>query len=92
MKPASAPKSHDGLTLRQPALVAGSAYLLNPVSYAEFSIYPKLVVANNDDQTVQNISAHLAFLLARYSVMAAWWPERGMPSIYLMSDSDHHGM
>ena len=34
-----------GITLRQAALVAGFAYLLNPVSYAEFSIYPKLVAA-----------------------------------------------
>jgi hypothetical protein len=35
------------MTLRQAALVAGFAYLLNPVSYAEFSIYPKLLVASN---------------------------------------------
>jgi hypothetical protein len=58
MKPASAAKSYDGVTLRQAALVAGFAYLLNPVSYAEFSVYPKLVAANNAAQTVQNISAH----------------------------------
>ena len=47
MKPVSAAKSYDGVTLRQAALVAGFAYLLNPVSYAEFSVYPKLVAANN---------------------------------------------
>jgi hypothetical protein len=58
MKPVSAAKSYNGVTLRQAALVAGFAYLLNPVSYAEFSIYPKLVAANNAAQTVQNISAH----------------------------------
>jgi hypothetical protein len=58
MKPVSAAKSYAGVTLRQAALVAGFAYLLNPVSYAEFSVYPKLVAANNAAQTVQNISAH----------------------------------
>jgi hypothetical protein len=42
MKPLPSAKSHDGVTLRQAALIAGAAYLLNPVSYAEFSIYPKL--------------------------------------------------
>jgi hypothetical protein len=64
MKPLSAAKSHDGLTLRQAALVAGVAYVLNPVSFAEFSIYPKLVAANNAAQTVQNISAHLSLFAA----------------------------
>jgi Domain of unknown function (DUF4386) len=60
MKPLPSAKSHDGVTLRQAALVAGAAYLLNPVSYAEFSVYPKLVAANNAAQTLQNISAHLS--------------------------------
>jgi hypothetical protein len=64
MKPVSAAKSYDGIPLRQAALVAGFAYLLNPVSYAEFSIYPKLVAANNAAQTVQNISAHLSLFAA----------------------------
>ena len=64
MNPISAAKSHDGLTLRQAALVAGFAYLFNPVSYAEVSIYPKLVAANNAAQTVQNISAHLGLFAA----------------------------
>jgi hypothetical protein len=50
------------MTLRQAVLVAGFSYLLNPVSYAEFSFYPKLVVASNVDQTVQNIAAYLALL------------------------------
>jgi hypothetical protein len=55
---------YEGITLRQAALVAGVAYLLNPVSYAEFSIYPKLVAANDAAQTVQNISAHLGLFAA----------------------------
>jgi Domain of unknown function (DUF4386) len=55
---------YEGITLRQAALVAGFAYLFNPVSYAEFSVYPKLVVASNVDQTVQNISAHLGLFAA----------------------------
>ena len=59
LKPESAAKSYDGVTLRQAALIAGFAYLLNPVSYAEFSVYPKLVAANDAAQTAQNISAHL---------------------------------
>ena len=50
---------YEGMTLRQVALIAGFAELLNPVSYAEFNVYPKLVVASNVDQTVQNLSAHL---------------------------------
>jgi hypothetical protein len=48
----------DGMTLRQAALVAGFAYLLNPVSYAEFTVFPKLVIAGNIEQTAQNIAAH----------------------------------
>jgi hypothetical protein len=50
--------NHDGMTLRQAALVAGFAYLLNPVSYAEASIFPRLVIPGNIEQTVLNISAH----------------------------------
>ena len=48
----------EGLTLRQAALIVGFTYLLNPVSYAEFTIYPKLVIPGNIAQTVANISAH----------------------------------
>ena len=48
----------EGLTLRQAALVAGFAYLLSPVTTAEFSIMPKLVIQGNIEQTVQNLSAH----------------------------------
>jgi hypothetical protein len=69
MKPLPSAKSHDGVTLRQAALIAGAAYLLNPVSYAEFSIYPKLVAANNAAQTAQNISSHLGL----FAVAILWY-------------------
>jgi len=46
------------LTLRQAALIAGFAYLLMPVTIAEFYINPKLLVAGNGGQTAQNIAAH----------------------------------
>ncbi len=52
------PKLSDGLSLRQAALIAGIAYLLNPVSYAEFTIFPKLIVAGDIERTAQNIIAH----------------------------------
>jgi hypothetical protein len=48
----------EGLTLRQAALIAGFGYLLGPVTYAEFSIYPKLVIPGNIEQTVQNLATH----------------------------------
>ncbi len=51
------------LTIRQAAVVAGFAYLLNPVPYAEFSLMPKLVVSGHIDQTVANISAQSSVLL-----------------------------
>lgn len=47
-----------GITLRQAALIAGFCYLLDPVSYAEFTLYPKLVIPGHIDQTVANITAH----------------------------------
>lgn len=47
-----------GLTLRQAALTAGFAYLLNAVPYAEFSIFPRLVVPGNAQQTVANLTQH----------------------------------
>jgi hypothetical protein len=48
----------EGLTLRQAAVIAGFGYLLSPVTTAEFSIMPKLVIPGNIEQTVQNIVAH----------------------------------
>lgn len=47
----------EGLTLRQAALIAGLGYVM-PVSYAEFSIWPRLVIPGHIEQTVANISAH----------------------------------
>lgn len=54
----------EGLTLRQAALIAGFGYLLNPVSFAEFSLYPKLVIPGHIDQTVANILSHQGLFLA----------------------------
>lgn len=54
---------YEGLTLRQAALIAGFAYLLNPVTYAEY-VYPKLVITGSAEQTVQNISTHGGLFLA----------------------------
>jgi hypothetical protein len=53
-----------GMTLRQAALIAGFAYLLNPVSYAEYSIYPKLVISGDIELTAHNIIAHGNLFLA----------------------------
>jgi uncharacterized protein DUF4386 len=52
------------LSLRQTALIAGFGYLLGPVTYAEFSIYPKLVIPANIQQSVQNIAAHRGLFAA----------------------------
>lgn len=49
---------HEGLTLRQAALIAGFSYLLMPVTLAEFYINPKLLISGNIEQTSQNIVAH----------------------------------
>jgi len=48
----------EGISLRQAALIAGFGYLLGPVTYAEFTIYPKLVIPSSIDQTVKNIATH----------------------------------
>lgn len=48
----------EGMSLRQAALTAGIAYLLMPVSFAEFYVFPKLFVAGDITQTVQNVAAH----------------------------------
>jgi hypothetical protein len=54
----------EGLTLRQAALIAGFAYLLMPVAFAEFSLWPKLVIPGHIEQTVQNITAHGGLFVA----------------------------
>ncbi len=56
----------EGVTLRQAALIVGFAYLLNPVSYAEFTIYPKLVIPGHIEQTVANIGAHHGLFLTAF--------------------------
>jgi hypothetical protein len=54
----------EGLTLRKAAVITGFGYLLMPVTYAEFSIYPKLVIPGDVEQTVQNIVAHGGLFVA----------------------------
>ncbi len=54
----------EGISLRQAALLAGFGYLLNPVSYAEYSLYPRLVISGNVAQTAQNITAHGGLFVA----------------------------
>jgi hypothetical protein len=52
------------MTLRQAALVAGFAYLLSPVTTAEFTLMPKLVIPGNIEPTVQNIGVHSGMFAA----------------------------
>jgi len=54
----------EGITLRQAALIAGIAYLLMPVTVAEFLLWPKLVIPGNIEQTVQSIGAHGGLFVA----------------------------
>jgi hypothetical protein len=61
----------EGLTIRQAALVAGFAYLLSPVTTAEFSIMPKLVIQGSIEQTVQNLSAHNGQFVA--AILCLWF-------------------
>jgi hypothetical protein len=46
------------ISLRQAALVAGLAYLLTPTPFAEFYVYPHLIIPGKIEQTAQNILAH----------------------------------
>ena len=64
MNSTDSPNRSEGLSLRQAALIAGFGYLLGPVTYAEFSIYPKLVIPGSIDQTVQNIATHRGLFAA----------------------------
>lgn len=48
----------NGMAPRWAALIAGLAYLSNPVAYAEFYAYPKLVVAHDTGATIANINNH----------------------------------
>lgn len=46
-----------GLTLRQAAFVSGLTYLLNPVTFAEYYVMPRLVV-DSPARTLANLQAH----------------------------------
>jgi len=60
------PRPADGLSLRRAALIAGISYLLMPVTFAEFFVFPKLLVAGHVEQTVQNIAAHPKLFFAGF--------------------------
>jgi hypothetical protein len=47
-----------GLSLRRAAVVAGISYFLMPVAFADFYIFPKLIISGDIAHTVQNISLH----------------------------------
>ncbi len=70
-----------GLNLKQAALVAGFAYVLNPVTFAEGYVMPRLMSAD-PAQTVANLTAHPHLFLQRCCRMssarlATWsWPGR----------------
>ncbi len=46
-----------GISLRQAAVIAGFAYLLNPVTFSEFYAMPRLAVSSGA-QTIANIAVH----------------------------------
>lgn len=60
----SAAGLNTGLSLKQAAIVAGAVYITNPVSYAEFSLLPKLIVEHNIQATMQNIASHQGSFVA----------------------------
>ncbi len=69
-----------GLSLRQAALVAGLTYLLNPVTFAEAYVMPRLISAD-PAETVRNLTAHphlfsaavLSYLISAVGdVVMAW--------------------
>ena len=56
-------RSHD-LSPRRAAVVAGLGYLLTPTPFAEFYVYPHLVIPGHIEQTAQNILAHQGLFAA----------------------------
>jgi hypothetical protein len=81
MNSTTSPAIWQGPSLRQAALVAGFGYLLTPTPFAEFYVYPHLVIPGNMQLTVQNILAHhglfaagfLAYLLSfLMDIVIAW--------------------
>jgi hypothetical protein len=67
----------EGLTLRQVALVAGFGYLLGPVTYAEFSIYPKLVIPTNMPKRCLHITGRDSY--AENAASPIWKPALSQP-------------
>ena len=58
---------HDqGITLRQAALIAGFGILIMAIAapFADYFVYPKLVIKGNIEETVQNIAANEGLFLA----------------------------
>ena len=47
-----------GLSLRQAAVVAGISYFLMPVAFADFYVFPKLIISGDIVHTAQNIASH----------------------------------
>jgi hypothetical protein len=81
MNPANPAERIAGLSLRQAAITAGISYFLMPVSFAEFYLFPKVVVAGDAAQTIQNIAAHRElffigilchFVTAILDIILAW--------------------
>jgi len=56
---------HQGISLRQAALIAGIGILIMAIAtpFAELVVYPKLVIPGKIEETVQNISANQGFFL-----------------------------
>jgi hypothetical protein len=57
------PNHHEGVSLRRTALIAGLGYLLMPVSYGEFSIFPRWVIPHNIEQTGVNSNSLETFFV-----------------------------
>jgi hypothetical protein len=57
MQPSDSALGMPDLSLKQAALVAGFTYLLNPVTFAEAYVMPRLIAAD-PAQTVANVTAH----------------------------------
>ena len=60
------PANDQGMSLRQAALTAGFGLLIMTVAapFAEFYVYPKLIIPGHIDQTAQNILANRQLYLA----------------------------
>jgi hypothetical protein len=56
-------KNGENVKLRRAALIAGFGYLMSPVPFAEFYVYPRLVIPGNSQQTSENIAAHASLFL-----------------------------